>query len=42
MYYVLYYVELFTVGSLQFCNYSTIAPLEANQDRPKIKCYVNK
>ena len=27
--------NLFTVGSLQFCNDSTIASLEANQDRPK-------
>ena len=34
--------NLFTVGSLQFCNDSTIASLEANQNRPKIKCYINK
>ena len=33
---------LFTVGSLQFFNDSTIASLEANQNRPKIKYYVNK
>ena len=34
--------NLFTVGSLQFCNDSTIASLEANQNRPKIKYYINK
>ena len=34
--------NLFTVGSLQFPNDSTIALLEANQNRPKIKNYVNK
>ena len=34
--------NLFTVGSLQFPNDSTIASLEANQDRPQIKKYVNK
>ena len=43
---VLYYVyvmwNLFTVGSLQVCNDSTIASLEANKNRPKIKYYVNK
>ena len=33
--------NLFTVGSLQFPNDSTIASLEANQNRPKIKNYVN-
>ena len=38
---LLCYVELFTVGSLQFCNDSTIASLEANQNRPKIQYYVN-
>ena len=27
--------SLFTVGSLQFCNDSAIASLEANQNRPK-------
>ena len=35
------YVE-FTVGSIQFSNDSTIASLEANQNRPKIIYYVNK
>ena len=39
---MLCYVDLFTVGSLQFFNDSTIASLEANQNRPKIKYYVNK
>ena len=34
--------NLFTVGTLQFCNDSTIASLEANQNRLKIKDYVNK
>ena len=34
--------NLFTVGSLQLCNDSTIASLEANQNRPKMKNYVNK
>ena len=34
--------DLFTVGSLQFLNDSTIASLEANQNRPNIKNYVNK
>ena len=34
--------NLFTVGSLQFCNNSATASLEANQNRPKIKNYVNK
>ena len=29
--------NLFTVGSLQFCNDSAIASLEVNQNRPKIK-----
>ena len=29
--------NLFTVGSLQFPNDSTIASLEANQNRPKIE-----
>ena len=33
--------NLFTVGRLQFCNDSTIASLEANQNPPRIK-YVNK
>ena len=35
MTYMLCYVmwNLFTVGSLQFCNDSTIASLEANQNR---------
>ena len=28
--------NLFTVGSMQFCNDSTIASLEANQNRPKL------
>ena len=32
----------FTVGSLQFCSDSTIASLEANQNRPKIQYYGNK
>ena len=32
----------FTVGSLQFPNDSTIASLEANRNRPKMKNYVNK
>ena len=41
---VLYYVvwNLFNVGSLQFPNDSTLTSLEANQNRPKIKDYVNK
>ena len=34
--------NLFTVGSLQFPDDSTIASLEANQNRPKIKNHVNK
>ena len=34
--------NLFTVGSLQFCNDSAIASLEANQTRPKIKNFGNK
>ena len=34
--------NLFTVGSLQFCSDSTIASLEANQNRPKIQYYGNK
>ena len=34
--------NLFTVGSIQFSNNSTIASLEANQNQPKIKYYVNK
>ena len=34
--------NLFTVGRLQFPNDSTIASLEANKNRPKIKNYVNK
>ena len=37
--------NLFTVGSLPFCSNSTIASiasLEANLDRPKVKYYVNK
>ena len=34
--------NLFTVGSLQLCNDSTITSLEANQNRPKMKNYVNK
>ena len=29
--------NLFTVGSLQFCNDSAIASQETNQNRPKIK-----
>ena len=33
--------NLFTVGSLQFSYDSTIASLQANQNRPKIKNYVN-
>ena len=28
--------NLFTVGSLQFCNESTIASLDANQNRPTL------
>ena len=41
---MLLYVKwnLFTVGSLQFSNDSTIASLEPNQNRPKIKNYVNR
>ena len=34
--------NLFIVDSLQFPNDSTIASLKANQDRPKVKIYVNK
>ena len=34
--------NLFTVGSLQFCNDNSIASLEANQNRPKIKNYVSE
>ena len=34
--------NLFTVSSLQFCSDSTIASLEANQNRPKIQYYGNK
>ena len=34
--------NLFTVGSLQFPNDNTVASLKANQNRPKIKNYVNK
>ena len=34
--------NLFTVGSLQFCDDSTIASLEANQNQPKTKYYVHK
>ena len=34
--------NLFTSGSLQFCNDSAIPSLEANQKRPKMKDYVNK
>ena len=41
-YVMLCYVEFITIGNLQFCNDSTIASLEANQNRPKIKYYVNK
>ena len=32
--------NLFTVGSLQFSNGSTIASLEANQNRPKMEKYM--
>ena len=35
-------MNLFTAGSLQFPNDSTIASLEANQNRPKIKNYANR
>ena len=35
-------LNLFTVGSLQFPNDSTIASLEANQNRLEIKNYANK
>ena len=34
--------NLFTVGTLQFCSGSTIASLEANQNRPKIQYYGNE
>ena len=34
--------NLFTACSLQFCNDSIIASQEANQNRLKIKIYVNK
>ena len=34
--------NLFTVGSLQFGSDSTIASLEANQNRPKLEYYGNK
>ena len=42
LFYTLCYVNLFAVGSLKFCNDSTMASLEANQNQPKIKNYVNK
>ena len=32
-------LNLFTVGSLQFCSDNTITSLEANLNRPKIQYY---
>ena len=39
---MLCYVEFIYRRYIQFPNYSTITSLEANQNQPKVKYYVNK